>query len=117
MLQRLQSGVSACRASRRGGLARPDASLQLTASGLPMIDYNSNAQRYRIIIRGECGRLLAGLLDGAQIEPSEGGDTCVVAVLKDDPEFYGLIEQLGDMALHIVSLQELDHDGGSASAT
>ena len=82
-----------------------------------MIDYNSNAQRYRIIIRGECGRLLVSLLDGVQVEPSEGGDTRIVALLRDDPEFYGLMERLGDLALHVVSLQELDHDGGSASAT
>jgi hypothetical protein len=82
-----------------------------------MIDYSNNMQRYRIIIRGECGQLLASLFDGLRVESSDGGDTCVVALLKDDPEFYGLMEQLGDLALHIVSLQELGQDGGVASAT
>ena len=82
-----------------------------------MINHNSTAQRYRIIIRGECGRLLVSLLDGVQVEPSEGGDTRIVALLRDDPEFYGLMDRQGDLALHVVSLQELDHDGGLASAT
>jgi hypothetical protein len=76
-----------------------------------MIDF-SGAQRYRIIIRGDCGRLLVSLVDGVQVESSEGGDTCVVALLRDDPEFYGLMERLRDLVLHVVSLQELDHGTG-----
>jgi hypothetical protein len=54
--------------------------------GCAMIDYNG-APRYRIIIiRGNWGQLLVSLVDRVQVEPSEGGDTCVVALLRDDPE-------------------------------
>ena len=82
-----------------------------------MIGPTNHARRYRIIIRGECGRLLASLIDNLQVEPSQDGDTCVVALLRDDPEFWGLLEQLRDLALHVVSLHELVRGDGQADAT
>jgi hypothetical protein len=80
-----------------------------------MIKPASGARRYRIIIQGECGRLLLSLSDTVQAVTSQNGDTCVVAVVRDDPEFWGLMEQLQDSALHVVSLQDLDHDNGQAT--
>ena len=79
-----------------------------------MIRPTSDARQYRIIIRGECGRLLVSLIDNVRVEPSQDGDTCVVALVRDDPEFWGLLDQLRDLALHLVSLQELDHGHGQA---
>ena len=73
-----------------------------------MIRTISGARRYRIIIRGECERLLVSLFENIQVEASPNGDTCIVAMVRDDPEFWGLLWQLRDMALHVVSLQELD---------
>ena len=61
-------------------------------------------------------RLLAGLVDNLQAVASQNGDMCVVALVRDDPEFWGLMEQLQDLALHVVSLQDLDHDNGQATA-
>jgi len=81
-----------------------------------MIKPTSDARRYRIIIRGECARLLTGLVDSAQVVTSQNGDTCVVVVVGGDPEFWGLMEQLQDLALHVISLQDLDHDNGQATA-
>jgi hypothetical protein len=72
-----------------------------------MIRLTGGARQYRIIVRGECGRLLASLIDNVRVEPSQNGDTCVVALVRDDPEFWGLLEQFQDLALHVVSLQEL----------
>jgi hypothetical protein len=80
-----------------------------------MIKPMSDARRYRIVIRGECGRLLTGLVDNVQVVTSQNGDTCVVAVVRDDPEFWGLMEQFQDLALHVVSLQDLDHENGQAT--
>ena len=40
--------------------------------------------RYRIILRGECGPLMAAVLDGLLIE-SYLGWTCVMALLHDEP--------------------------------
>jgi hypothetical protein len=86
-----------------------------------MIEPTSGARQYRIIIRGECERLLVSLIDDVEVEPAQGGNTRVVALVRDDPAFWGLMEQLQDLALHVVSLQELgqgradaltDGDGG-----
>jgi hypothetical protein len=60
--------------------------------------------------------VLGGLVDNIQVVTSQNGDTCVVALVRDDPEFWGLMEQLQDLALHVVSLQDLDHDNGQATA-
>jgi hypothetical protein len=81
-----------------------------------MIGPTSGARQYRIIIRGECGRLLDSLIDNVQVEPGRNSDTCVVALVRDDPEFWGLLEQLRDLALHLVSLQELGRGDGQADA-
>ena len=81
-----------------------------------MIGTTSYTRQYRIIIRGECGRLLASLIDNIQVEPTQNGDTCVVALVRDDPEFWGLMEQLRDLALHVVSLQQLCRGNGQADA-
>jgi hypothetical protein len=93
-----------------GWLNPSDASLlRIAASGFPMIRPMTDTRQYRIIIRGECGRLLVSLMDNVQVESSRGGDTCVVALVRDDPEFWGLLEQLRDLALHLVSVEELGH--------
>jgi hypothetical protein len=77
-----------------------------------MIGPTNHARRYRIIIRGECGPLLASLMDNVQIEPSHGGDTCVIAAVWDDAEFWGLMERLRDFVLRVVSVQDLGvHEG------
>ena len=81
-----------------------------------MIRPTSDARQYRIIIRGECGRLLVSLIDNVRVEPSQDGDTCVVALVRDDPEFWGLLERLRDLALHLVSLQELGCGDDQADA-
>ena len=81
-----------------------------------MIKPTGDAWQYRIVTRGECGRLLADLADNLQAVISQNGYTCVVALVRDDPEFWGLMEQLQDLALHVVSPQDLDHDNGQAAA-
>ena len=67
---------------------------------------NAAASRYRIVLRGECRTLLAGILEGAKIEYG-GGETCVTAAVRDESEFYGLLDRFADLALHIVHLDEL----------
>jgi len=63
-------------------------------------------RRYRIILRGECKHLLAGMLDGLLVETCRGW-TCVTASVRDESELYGLLERFQEFALHIVSLNEL----------
>jgi hypothetical protein len=64
---------------------------------------------YRIILRGECGQLMAAVLDGLLIESCQGW-TSVMALVRDEPELYGLLDRFQDFALHVVSLNELGGD-------
>jgi hypothetical protein len=83
-----------------------------------MIRPAGDARKYRIIVRSECGSLLASLLGNVQVAVSpETGDTCVVALVRDDLEFWDLMGQLGALALHVVSVQDLDQGSGQASAS
>jgi alkylhydroperoxidase/carboxymuconolactone decarboxylase family protein YurZ len=61
---------------------------------------------YRIILRGECKQLLAGLSDGLLVESGRGW-TCVMASVRDESELHGLLERFQEFALHLVSLNEL----------
>jgi hypothetical protein len=80
-----------------------------------MVRAAGNVRRYQIVIRGECGRLLTSLIENVEVVTSQNGHTCVVALVRDDPEFWGLLEQLRDLAMHVVSLQDLGHGNGEAS--
>jgi hypothetical protein len=66
----------------------------------------SAVHRYRIVVRDDCGDLLASLVEGLAIE--SGGDrTSVVASVRDESELYGLLDRFHELALHIVSLNDL----------
>jgi hypothetical protein len=62
--------------------------------------------RYRIILRGECGHLLQGILSDATIE-SRRGWTCVIATVRGESGFYGLLDRFQDLALQVVSINQL----------
>lgn len=62
--------------------------------------------RYQIVFPTECGNVLAGILDDAVIE-SHRGYTCVIATVRDQSEFYGLLDRFADLALRPVSLVEV----------
>ena len=70
---------------------------------------SSTAQLYRIILRGECGQLLADVIDPVAIESCLGW-TCVVVSVRDESEFYGILDRFQDLTLHIVSLSEVSAD-------
>jgi len=70
---------------------------------------SDTSRRYRIILRDECGDLLAGLPGELSIMSSSGW-TCILASVRDDSELYGLLERFQEFALHIVSLSELGAD-------
>ena len=82
-----------------------------------MIRPASGTRQYRICLRSDCGRLLTSLFDNLHVQPSHHGHTCVVASVRDDPEFWELMEQLRDLALHVVSVQDLDQANGHAAAS
>jgi len=75
-------------------------------SGGHTMSTHSAVLRYRIVVREDCGDLLASLVEGLTIE-SRGGRTSIVASVRDESELHGLLDCLHELALHIVSLNEL----------
>ncbi len=63
-------------------------------------------RRYRIVFRGECGHAFADVFSNVTIE-SRDGYTCVLAAVRDQSEFYGLLDRFQDLALLPVSINEL----------
>ena len=63
-------------------------------------------RRYRMVFRGEGGHVFADVLGDVTIE-SGHGYTCIVAAVRDQSEFYGLLDRCQDLALLPVSISEL----------
>ena len=75
---------------------------------------HSNAPlRYRIIFRGECGNVLQGILSDATIE-SQRGWTRVIATVGDEAGLYELLGRFQDLALQVVSINQLGADATGA---
>ena len=72
-----------------------------------MTAFSGTGYRYRIVLSGECGSLVAALFTDVTIE-SARGCTCITVCVQDDSELYGLIDRFEDLALHMISLGELD---------
>ena len=70
---------------------------------------SNTTMRYQIIVRGECGMLLAGIVEDLTAESSHGRTRVVISV-RDESELYGLLDRLQDLAVHIISLNELSAD-------
>jgi hypothetical protein len=75
--------------------------------------FSEPGYRYQLILRGERGPLTAGLSADAAIE-SGGGCTSVIFSARDDSELHGLLDRSQDVALHLISLNQI---GGSSPAT
>ena len=72
-----------------------------------MTAFSGTGYRYRIVLSGECGPLVAALFADVTIE-SARGCTCITACVQDDSGLYGLIHRFEDLALHLISLGQLD---------
>jgi hypothetical protein len=69
--------------------------------------------RYRIVLRGECGNVLQGIVRDATIE-SRRGWTCVILTVGGEAGFYELLDRFQDLALQVVSINQLDADAPGA---
>jgi hypothetical protein len=74
--------------------------------------FSEPGYRYQLILRGECGPLTAWLSGDPAIE--SGGCTSVICSARDDSERYGLLDRIQDVALHLISLNQI---GSSSPAT
>ena len=68
--------------------------------------------RYRVVVQGECGALVTALGDYVHGESASGGTT-FVASLRDWAEFWGFMDRLRELVLHL-SLHELDLPEGAS---
>ena len=75
--------------------------------------FTAPGYQYQLILRGECGPLTAWLFGDAVIESGDGC-TSVIFSARDDSELYGLLDRIQDVALHLISLNQI---GSSSLAT
>ena len=66
----------------------------------------SQRRRYRIVVRGEFGELLASAFSEMTALP-RNGTTILMADVADSSEFYGVLDRLRDFAIELVSVNEL----------
>jgi hypothetical protein len=76
-------------------------------------EFSDTGYRYQLILRGECGPLVAGLFGDVTIESGHGRTSMIFSV-RDDSELYGMLDRIQDLGLHLVSLNEL---GSTAAGT
>ncbi|MGH8869522.1 MAG: hypothetical protein ACRDYU_16200 [Actinomycetes bacterium] len=74
----------------------------------------AGVSRYRIVVAGELGDLLAHAFAPCAVATHDG-TTEIVATARDQTEFYGWLERCRDLALHVVSVTELDRTDDAAS--
>ena len=73
-------------------------------------EFSATRYWYRLVVRGECGPLVAGLFGDVAIE-SGHGRTSITFPVRDDSELYGMLDRIQDLALHLISLTELGSAG------
>ena len=76
-------------------------------------EFSATGHRYQLIVRGEGGPLTESLFGDAAIETGHGCTSLVFAA-RDDSELYGLLDRIQDVALHLISLNQI---GSSSPAT
>jgi hypothetical protein len=62
-----------------------------------------NASLYRIVVTG----MFVSAIEGLPPMPRQPSRACILVSVNDEPELYRLLDQLQDLALHIVSVEEL----------
>jgi hypothetical protein len=63
----------------------------------------SRPSRYQVVVRGGFGSFFASAFDGLEIE-SRDGDTSLTGCFVDQAQLHGLLDQLRDLGISIVSV-------------
>ncbi len=74
------------------------------------IEVSDTGYLYQLILRGECGRLVAGLFDDVIIEPGDD-QTSMIFSVQDDSELRGLLDRIQNLELHLITLNEIGSIG------
>jgi hypothetical protein len=65
------------------------------------------AERYELVLRGEIGDRFAPLFDGMHVARA-GGRTVLTGAVLDQAHLHGLIEQVQELGLELISVNPLD---------
>jgi hypothetical protein len=82
-------------------LTRAGATVQI------MEGQTSNHVRYQVVIRGRLGEHLAGVFDQLEVG-SRPGQTTLTGTFADQAQLHGLLDQLGDLGIHLISVNPAD---------
>ncbi len=67
-------------------------------------------QRYEIVIRGRLTEQWSTVFDGMEVIFLPDGNTCLTGDLPDQSALYGLLMQLRDLGLTLVSVSAVDKE-------
>ena len=72
------------------------------------VDYQtSDPVRYRVVVRGRLGEGHAGVFEQLEIEPRPG-QTSLTGNFADQAQLHGLLDQLRDLGIHLISVNPVD---------
>ena len=63
--------------------------------------------RYRVVVRGRLGEHLASAFGHLELD-SRPGQTTLTGTFADQAQLYGLLDQLRDLGIHLVSVNSMD---------
>ena len=72
---------------------------------------------YEIRLQGHLGSHWASRFDGMTLTPLEDGTTLLRGPVADQAALHGLLRQLGDIGIILLSLQQHDRDPSTAATT
>ena len=72
-----------------------------------MEDHTSDHIRYRVIIRGRLGEHLASAFGHLELD-SRPGQTTLTGNFADQAQLHGLLDQLRDLGIHLISVNPVD---------
>jgi hypothetical protein len=70
-------------------------------------DQTSDHVRYRVVVRGLLGKHLAGVFDQLEVDPRPG-QTSLTGNFADQAQLHGLLDQLRDLGIHLISVNPVD---------
>ena len=75
---------------------------------LPAMDVQTSGHgRYQVVIRGRLGEHLAGLFGQLEVG-SRPGQTTLTGNFADQAQLHGLLGQLRDLGIHLISVNPVD---------
>ena len=72
-----------------------------------MEDQTSDHMRYRVVVRGRLGEYLADAFGQLELD-SQPGQTSLTGNFADQAQLHGLLGQLGDLGIHLISVNPVD---------